>query len=314
MSDPDSPDTPLPPAHPSPIFILASQRSFTSVVCAMLGQHPEVYSVPEINLFCRGTIRDFLRYAVGHWQYMLHGLWRCVAQLYAGEQTMETVEMARRWVQARVGRTTQEVYEELCRKAAPLRICDKSPAYAKNTHAMARMKKGFPDAYYIYMTRHPREQGKSVLGAPQALGTLIASDSIDYEVQPPVVDPQFVWYETQVTVLNFLSGIPPERQYRIRGELILAEPEKQLEKICGWLGIAWSQEIYAAMCKTEDGVYANMGPYGCMWGNNPGFQKSPAFRPSKEKSSTLEGPLPWRRDQRPFRPEVVELARELGYR
>ena len=44
---------------------------------------------------------------------------------------MQTVGMARRWVQARVDRTTQEVYEELCRKVAPLRICDKSPAYAK---------------------------------------------------------------------------------------------------------------------------------------------------------------------------------------
>ena len=115
--------------------------------------------------------------------------------------------------------------------------------------------------------------GKSVLGAPQALGTLIASDSIDYEVHPPVVDPQFVWYETQVKVLNFLSGIPPERQYRIRGELILAEPEKQLEKICGWLGIAWSQEIYAAMCKTEDGVLCEYGPLWLHVGQQSRLQK-----------------------------------------
>lgn len=301
-------------AYPAPIFILASQRSFTSVVCAMLGQHPEVHSVPEINLFCRGTMKDFLQYSVGRWQYMLHGLWRCVAQLYAGEQTMESVEMARRWVQARTDLTTQEVYEELCQKVAPLHLCDKSPAYAKSPRAMERMKKGFPNALYIYMTRHPREQGKSVLSAPQALGTLIASDSIDYDVDPPTIDPQFVWYETQMMVLNFLEGIPPERQYRIRGELLLADPKNQLEKICSFLGITWSEENYAAMCRTEEGVYANMGPYGCMWGNNPGFQKSPAFRPSKEKPSTLEGPLPWRRDLKPFHPEVSSLARELGYR
>ena len=144
-----------------------------------------------------------------------------------------------------------------------------------------------------------------MLGAPQALGTLIASDSIDYEVHPPVVDPQFVWYETQVKVLNFLSGIPPERQYRIRGELILAEPEKQLEKICGWLGIAWSQEIYAAMCKTEDGVLCEYGPLWLHVGQQSRLQKVARIRPSKEKSSTLEGPLPWRRDQRPFHPEVA---------
>jgi hypothetical protein len=280
----------------------------------MLGQHPEVYSVPEINLFCRGTMQELLDYSVGRLQYMLHGLWRCVAQIHAGEQTVETVEMARRWVQSRANCTTLEVYQELCQKVAPLRLCDKSPAYAKSPRAMARMERAFPDARYIYMTRHPREQGKSVLSAPQALGTLIASDSIDYDVDPPTIDPQIVWYETQTMILGFLQGVPPERQYRIRGELLLADPKGELEKLCAWLGIAWNDANYEAMCRTEDGVYANMGPYGCMWGNNPGFQKSPAFRPSKEKPSTLDGPLPWRRDGRAFHPEVAALARELGYR
>jgi len=302
------------PDAPAPIFILASQRSFTSLFCAMLGQHPAIYSVPEINLFCKGTIEELLRYSIGQRQYMLHGLWRCVAQLYGGEQTVETVEMARRWVQARRERSTLEVYQELCEKIAPLAVCDKSPAYAKNMHAMRRMKVAFPNARYIYMTRHPKDQGKSVLGAPQAIGTLLASDSLDYTVDPPTIDPQFVWYETQRKVLTFLSEIPEEQQYHIRGELLLSEPETYLPPICEWLGVEWTPEIHEGMLRTEESVYACMGPFGCMWGNNPGFQKSPAFRRLKPKETTLEGPLPWRKDEKPFRDEVVELARELGYR
>ena len=44
------------------------------------------------------------------------GLHRVVAQLYAGEQTVETVVMARNWMLARRDRTTAEVHRELCAK------------------------------------------------------------------------------------------------------------------------------------------------------------------------------------------------------
>ena len=301
------------PDVPAPIFILASQRSFTSLFCAMVGQHPDVYGVPEINLFCKGTVSDLMRYAVGERQYMVHGLWRAVAQLYGGEQSLETVEMARRWLITRTHMTTGELYIELCKRVSPLRITDKSPAYAKNSRAMRRMRETFPHARYIYMTRHPRDQGKSVLGAPQAIATLFASDSVDYDSTPPTMDPQVVWYETQVKILEFLKTIPPEQQYQIRGELLVSDPQSHLAEICRWLGLAWNDEIYARMLRTEVSPYASMGPFGCQWGNNPGFQKSPAFRQSPIKATPLEGPLPWRKDNQPFRPKVLELAKQLGY-
>ena len=34
-----------------PLFILAPPRSFTTVTSAMIGQHPEMYGLPETNLF-----------------------------------------------------------------------------------------------------------------------------------------------------------------------------------------------------------------------------------------------------------------------
>ena len=298
---------------PAPIFILASQRSFTSLFCAMIGQHPAVYGVPEINLFCKGTVSDLMRYAVGERQYMIHGLWRAVAQLYGGEQTLETVEMARRWLNARTRMTTGELYTDLCQRVAPLCVTDKSPAYAKNARAMRRMRSTFPHARYIYMTRHPKDQGKSVMGAPQAMATLFASDSVDYETQPPTIDPQFVWYETQRKILDFLDTIPPAQQFQIRGELLVSDPKTHLAEICRWLGLAWNDDIYAQMLRTEDSPYASMGPFGCQWGNNPGFQKSPVFRQSPIKDTPLEGPLAWRKDKKPFRPEILELAKKLGY-
>src|SRR5438874_389166 len=38
-----------PSGFADPVFILALPGSFSSVVCAMLGQHPEMYGLPETN-------------------------------------------------------------------------------------------------------------------------------------------------------------------------------------------------------------------------------------------------------------------------
>lgn len=39
-----------------PLFILAPPRSFTSVVCAMIGQHPDMCGLPEVNLAIAGRM------------------------------------------------------------------------------------------------------------------------------------------------------------------------------------------------------------------------------------------------------------------
>lgn len=298
---------------PQPIFILASPRSFTSLVCAMLGQHPEAYGVPEINLFVTETLNQLLEYSRAKRGFMIHGLLRTIAQLYAGEQTIESIQMARRWMHRRMDLNTSEVYRELCGRVAPLRIVDKSPAYSKNLKLLGSVDKTFPKAHYLYLTRHPRDQGKSVVKAPQAVLTLIAADSIDYSTNPPTIDPQYAWYRRQRKILNFLAKISPEQQMRLRGEDLCNAPREYLQKICQWLNFSWSESIYQAMLRTQDSSYACMGPYGAQWGNNPGFQTAPAFRHRPLAPSQLEGPLPWRSDDKEFIPEVLNLARELDY-
>ncbi|MEO0983951.1 MAG: sulfotransferase [Cyanobacteria bacterium J06639_14] len=300
-------------AFPEPIFILASPRSFTSLVCAMLGQHPEAYAVPEINLFVTETLRQLVEHSRPKRGFMLHGLLRTIAQLYSGEQTIESIHLARRWMHRRQDHSTAEIYQELCERVAPLRIVDKSPAYSKNLKVLGYIRKTFPNAHYLYLTRHPREQGKSVMKAPQAIATLVAADSIDYSSDRPIIDPQYAWYRRQRKILDFLDTIPAEQKMQIQGENVCNEPRQYLEKICQWLNFSWSESIYAAMLRTQDSSYACMGPYGAQWGNNPGFQTSPAFRYRRIPLSQLSGPLPWRSDDQGFIPEVLTVAQELGY-
>ena len=41
-----------------PLFILGAPRSFTSICCAMLGNHPDMFGLAETNLFGAATIGD----------------------------------------------------------------------------------------------------------------------------------------------------------------------------------------------------------------------------------------------------------------
>jgi len=298
-----------------PVFILASPFSFTSIVCAMLGQHPAGYAVPEINLFVSETIEELVLDMMGKRQILMHGLLRTIAQLYTGEQTIESIDLARRWLKKRFPLTSGEVYWELCKKVAPLRIIDKSPIYSnpQKPEILDRITRTFPNAHYLYLLRHPRTQGQSWLKIPTAPIALIELDSLDYSTTPPTIDPQYAWYSKQKIILEFLATIPEPQKMQLRGEDILNNPRLYLEKICQWLNLPFDENIYQTMLRTEESSYACMGPYGAQWGNNPGYQKSPTFQQRPVKNAQLSGPLPWRNDNTGFLPEVIELAQFFGY-
>ncbi|MGL5083580.1 MAG: sulfotransferase family protein [Microcoleaceae cyanobacterium] len=295
-----------------PLFILASPRSFTSVLCGMLGQHPQAYGVAELSIFASETLQEFTDRMQGLFQYNMHGLLRVVMQLYAGEQTLASLEMARRWVATRGDRTTGEVYQELCQKVASRRIIDKSPIYSTKREIMNRIYRNFPDAYYLHLVRHPRTQGQSMMNFADGNLTIFGN-SVDYSTHPPTVDPQYWWYTMQCNILDFLDTVPSEQQMRLKGEDLLSDPKSYFEKICGWLNLDWNDEAFAAMLNPQDSPYACFGPYGSHAGNDPNFMQSAKFKQREIPSSQLAGDLPWRSDGKGFIPDVIQLAQTLGY-
>ncbi len=106
----------------------------------MVGQHPEAYGVPELNLFVADNLEQLIESMTGYRQIQLHGLLRTVAHLNSGEQTLLSLDMARRWMITRLKRNTAEVYQELCRNVAPLRIVDKSPVYSLDPKNLERIQ------------------------------------------------------------------------------------------------------------------------------------------------------------------------------
>jgi len=296
-----------------PLFILCAPRSFTSLLAAMLGQHPEAYGVPELNLFVEDTLQEMVGAMTDVYAIQLHGLLRNVAELYAGEQTIDAIDMAHRWIVKRIDMTTGEIYKELCRRVAPLRIVDKSPANSATLRRLERISQAFPDACYLHLIRHPFDMSKSLMNLQggQIMATL--TNSIDHSQGYEVLDPQILWYRLNRTVCDFLATVSDRQQMKLRGEDLLNDPKQYLQLICQWLGWSWHDSAYEAMLHPDDSVYARFGPFGAQLGNDPNFLKSPIFKQRHVSTGSLLGALPWRPDNQGFFPHVIELANSFGY-
>ncbi len=299
----------------APLFLLAPPRSYTSLMNAMLGQHPQCFGLPELCLFNVETLVElWVRTSdeMGSEAKTRHGLLRAVAEIYAGEQTMDSVRMATHWCAARQQRTTGEVYRELVDKIDPLIAVEKSPAYTVDIQRLWRLYETFPEARFIHLTRHPVGQCKSVMSLYDGTFALFVN-SIDFLEDRAIVEPQFAWYDLNINIMNFLDHVPAAQQLRIRGEDVMGDPPKWLGAICRWLGIRDDAEAIDEMMHPERSPFACFGPLDAMFGNDPNFLSGPSFRPHVVKVPPLDKPVPWREDGQGLKPEVKALARELGY-
>lgn len=299
----------------APVFLLAPPRSYTSLMNAMLGQHPQAFGLPELCLFnVERLMQMWVRTSdeMGNDAKTRHGLLRAVAEIYSGEQTMDSVKMATHWCAARQDRTTAEIYQELVAKIHPLVAVEKSPAYTIDIKRMKAIQRAFPDARYLHLTRHPVGQCKSVMSLYEGTFALFVN-SIEFLEDRAIVEPQFAWHDFNINILDFLDDIPAARQMRVRGEDVMSDPPKYLGTICRWLGLRDDAEAIEQMMHPERSPFACFGPLDAMFGNDPNFLAGPTFRPHKVKMPALDRPVPWREDGKGLRPEVVALAHELGY-
>lgn len=300
---------------PDPVVLLGPGRSFTTVAAGMLGQHPQHYGMPELNLALGDTVEEFLAMTMGGRNGLAHGIVRAMAQLEFGEVTARGVEEMRAFLHANRDMTTRELMAALQDMVAPKAIVEKSPAIAADAHFPFRQEQILPGAKYIHITRHPMSAGRSMIDAKWYTMILRSpvGDSWDRRTDPPVLDPQVHWFEAHERLLNFLDTIPADRQMRLRGEDLLADPDTWLARICGWLGVDTGPAAIEAMKHPETSPFARPGPQNAQWGGDPSYQDNPALRPYTIKPERLSGPLPWREDGVGFADHVIEMARFFGY-
>ena len=300
----------------SPLFLLAPPRSYTSLVNAMLGQHPQAFGLPELCLFNVDTLVDLWRGSnteiPENGPLVRHGLLRTVAEIYCGEQRMSTINMALSWASQREHWDTGRVFHEIVDKLHPLVAVEKSPSYSMSVNRMRAIYKAFPDARFVHLVRHPTAQCKSLMAINNGAFSL-KMEAFEIGVDYAAMEPQIAWHDINMNILDFLDEVPAEQQIRLRGEDVMGEPERYLAEIARWAGLRDDDEAVEAMMHPERSPFACFGPMNALFGNDPNFLAGPTFRPHKPKVPPLAKPVPWRKDGKGLYPEVIALAKEFGY-
>jgi hypothetical protein len=273
----------------APLFILAPPRSFTSVVCAMIGNHPEMLGLAETNLFAADTVEELRKIHQSRPRFA-HGLLRSIAQLGLGGQSAGDVDAAERWLDEQTALLTAEVFVDLMEWAHPRAVIDKSPMYVYSSEALERILAAFPDARFLHLSRHPRATCESIhetrhMAQEAAGGPLAQSEE--------ALTPEKMWLKPHLRILELLEQVPVAQQMFLRGEALMADPKLYLTQIAEWLGISTAPEAVEAMLRPEKSPFASMGPENARLGNDPRFLQSPALRPYREQPSDLESPLSW---------------------
>jgi hypothetical protein len=291
-----------------PLLILASPRSFTSVICAALGQHPQMYGFPELHLFAPDTLAGRERFQGGSKFNIDHGLLRVLAELFFGGQTEDNVRRAARWLLRRAGFSPGYIIRQIATKVAPRILVEKSPSTGRAIEYLERAAQMFPCAQFIHLVRNPRGHGQSVLK--------FLREREKEECVPAthwMRHPKDFWFLVNRNICRFLDSIPPGQQMRLRGKDILTEPDAHLRKIAEWLGLRTDDAAIEDVKHPERSAYACFGPTGARFGNDRFFLDNPTLRPTRAEPQSLEGPLSWRSDGGGFSALVKRLAREFGY-
>jgi hypothetical protein len=256
----------------------------------MIGNHPEMVGVAETNLFIADTYAELERIYRVRPRFQ-HGLLRTVAELGLGSQSVEDVEAAKVWLEEEYrDLPTMDIMRDIMAWVEPRGVIDKSPIYVYSQDAIEKIKKSFPDARYLHLSRHPRSTCESIHKMRQKAAEALAGRQLGSDTD---MTPDTIWLKPHLRILEALEGVSPEQKMFLRGELLLEQPRIYLEQIAEWLGISTAPEAIDAMLRPEESPFARVGPENARFGNDPSFMESPELRSFKEGPSDLDSPVSW---------------------
>lgn len=302
------------PDAPAPIVILGTGRSFTSVVSAMIGQHPAMIGLPETNIFRNQTLGELYSH-VGTLlpgrgiKVLRSGLLRTLAHFHDGAQTDETIDAAEAFIEEHLDWTANELAAYLTKLAAPRGIVEKSISTVRDAETLARVREAWPNAFYIHITRQPESIVNSMKsridGAREA-----QRRRLERRMATHSLEKYFIHLTT--TILEFMSTLPPGQGMNLHGESFLTDARLYSRQICQWAGLDASDAAIEAMMHPENNPFAFVGPDKAPWGMSNTFLEDPHF---SGKPVTVK-PLTIQADDATLDSEhrdMVLLGNRLGY-
>lgn len=282
------------------IPVLAPPRSCSSLITAMLGQHPDLYAPAELECFTGDTLGECFAFAERVPVVTLHGLLRTVAQLQGDAQTDATIAVAQQWLEARSHWRGAELIAWIETRIAPRRLLDKSPIHVLRWPCLQRLAAVCAGQPVVHLSRHPISAVRSLIGAYSRLGLrLTASEALR------------TWSVGHRHCLRYREELAQAPSLLLRSEDLLTDPEGALARVCRYLGITDHPTAIEAMLQPERSPYACLGPAMAPTGNDPHWMASPALRRGSAPSSEPSLQELW--DLPGVEPELAMLSVQLGW-
>lgn len=256
-----------------PIFLLSPPRSYSSVISSILGQHPQLHSFPELQIWAHYSVSELLAHEGRSTRRRLvpPGLLREIAFQMEGVQNEDSIARAWAWLVMNKNLSIDSLFTQLCSYHAPKACIEKSPVNSSSLGLLLRILRSYPHAKFLHLARSAVSSTKSI---EEFLAMKYSTKKSSYLRNNPVL----VWYGMHSTIRRFSRYLHTGNYLLVRGEDILSEPESTLAIVAKWLGISSSASCISSMLRPEDSPFAFFGPPMAAGGNDPKFMSSPKFR------------------------------------
>lgn len=295
---PLAPSAPTRRKNPPAIFVLAPPRSGTTLLRVMLGGHPRLFAPQELELLAFSTLADRESFFAGQESLYTEGLVRAVMELQACH-----AEQAKALIASHVqqGISTLDFYRLLQEWLGEKRLVDKTAAYALDPHVLQQAERGFADAFYIHLVRHPAAMIHSF--AEVRLDQVFFRCNHGFAVKELA---ELLWVVSQQNILAFLQDVPAARQCRVTFEELVTQPQAVMEQLCHQLNL----DFHPAMLtpyqdpkrKMIDGIHATSKSQG-----------DPNFHQHTQIEATVAQRWQAKADQYRLSDHTWAIAHSLGY-
>jgi amino acid adenylation domain-containing protein len=225
---------PRPAKNPPAVFVLSAPRSGSTLLRVLLGGSPALFAPPEMLLLHFRTLRQRLdTLDSDRHRFWLDGTVRALMQALGcgADEARASINTL-----AQEGCTVQEFYRQMQALLGGKILVDKTPWYALDPQTLGQAEECFAGAKFIHLLRHPAgmiasfEEAKLQAVLPPVLGPGAGAYS-------PRRLAELIWLVSQENILAFLSGIPAERQHRVRFEDLVRRPDEEMEKLADFLEV-----------------------------------------------------------------------------
>jgi len=194
-----------------PVFVVASPRSGTTLMCQMLDAHPGIFAPYwETGLFVR-----FAEMMTNHlaWVFKEH---------------RASFPLEREDVIGWIRESVQSLFARFAAACGKSRWAEKTPAHVFH---MDLIHEVFPHVRFIHMIRNGRDVVRSLQNMPWA------PRQIRWSVRR--------WIDSVRAGRDYGRRLPAEQYTEIRYEELVAEPEHTIRRLCEFLGEPYSEQMLA---------------------------------------------------------------------